>query len=123
MPDDAALLDETLAVLDDLIAFPTVALTPNVDLIGYVEDQLGPLCSDLVLTHDETRSRANLFATIGPNVDGGIVLSGHSDVVPVDAADWATPPFKATRRGDRIYGRGTADMKGFIACVLALAPG
>ena len=122
MPGGDALLDETLAVLDDLIAFPTVALTPNVDLIGYVEDRLGPLCSDLVLTHDETRSRANLFATIGPNVDGGIVLSGHSDVVPVDAADWATPPFEATRRGDRIYGRGTADMKGFIACVLALAP-
>ena len=87
MPGDDALLDETLAVLDDLIAFPTVALTPNVDLIGYVEDRLGPLCSDLVLTHDETRSRANLFATIGPNIDGGIVLSGHSDVVPVDAAD------------------------------------
>ena len=122
MPSDDALLDETLAVLDDLIAFPTVALPPNVDLIGYVEDRLGPLCSDLVLTHAETRSRANLFATIGPNVDGGIVLSGHSDVVPVDAADWATPPFEATRRGDRIYGRGTADMKGFIACVLALAP-
>ncbi|SVC31799.1 uncharacterized protein METZ01_LOCUS284653, partial [marine metagenome] len=89
MPDEDPLLDETLAVLDDLIAFPTVALTPNVDLIEYVEDQLGPLSSNLVLTHDETRSRANLFATIGPNVDGGIVLSGHSDVVPVDAADWA----------------------------------
>ena len=122
MLSDDALLNTTLKVLNDLIAFPTVALTPNIELIGYVENHLGPLCSDLVLTHDETRSRANLFATIGPNVDGGIVLSGHSDVVPVDAGDWATPPFEATRRGDRIYGRGTADMKGFIACALALAP-
>ncbi len=122
MPGDDALLDETLAVLDDLIAFPTVALTPNVDLIGYVRDRLEALGASVVLTHDDSGTKANLFATIGPNINGGVVLSGHSDVVPVDPADWTTPPFKATRRGDRIYGRGSADMKGFIACVLALAP-
>jgi acetylornithine deacetylase len=76
----------------------------------------------VVLTYDDTQTKANLFATIGPDIEGGVVLSGHSDVVPVDPADWTTPPFKADRRDGRVYGRGTADMKGFVACVLAMAP-
>ena len=119
---DRELVDRMLAILDDLIAFPSVALTPNVDLIAHIEDLLRPHCSEILLSHDETGTKANLFATIGPLVDGGIMLAGHSDVVPVDPDDWASPPFTATRRGDRIYGRGTADMKGFVACVLALVP-
>ncbi len=119
---DRELVDRMLAILDDLIAFPSVALTPNVDLIAHIEDLLRPHCSEILLSHDETGTKANLFATIGPLVDGGIMLAGHSDVVPVDPDDWASPPFAATRRGDRIYGRGTADMKGFVACVLALVP-
>ncbi len=122
MPVDPPPIDEVLTLLEDLIAFPSVALTPNVDLIAHVEDLLRPYCTDIVLTHDETGTKANLFATIGPAVDGGVMLAGHSDVVPVDPADWATPPFVATRLGDRIYGRGTADMKGFVACALALVP-
>ena len=116
------LLDDTLAILDDLIAFPSVALTPNVDLIAWVVDRLDGVASDIRLSHDPTGTKANLFATIGPVVDGGIMLAGHSDVVPVDPDDWTSPPFTATRVDDRIYGRGTADMKGFVACVLALAP-
>ncbi|MBC8363803.1 MAG: acetylornithine deacetylase [Actinobacteria bacterium] len=116
------MLDDTLAILDDLIAFPSVALTPNVDLVAWVVDRLDGVASDIRLSHDPTGTKANLFATIGPLVDGGVMLAGHSDVVPVDPADWATPPFTATRIEDRIYGRGTADMKGFVACVLALAP-
>jgi len=119
---DGSPVDQMLAILDGLIAFPSVALTPNVDLIAHVEDLLRPYCSEILLSHDETRTKANLFATIGPVVDGGIMLAGHSDVVPVDLGDWTSPPFTATRRGDRIYGRGTADMKGFLACVLALVP-
>jgi acetylornithine deacetylase len=115
-------VEEALAVLDDLVAFPSVALTPNVDLIAWVVDRLDGVAGDIRLSHDPTGTKANLFATIGPAVDGGIMLAGHSDVVPVDADDWATPPFTATRVGDRVYGRGTADMKGFVACVLALAP-
>ena len=122
MPVDPPPIDEVLTLLEDLIAFPSVALTPNVDLIAHVEDLLRPYCTDIVLTHDETGTKANLFATIGPAVDGGVMLAGHSDVVPVDPAAWATPPFVATRLGDRIYGRGTADMKGFVACALALVP-
>ena len=122
MPVDPPPIDEVLTLLEDLIAFPSVALTPNVDLIAHVEDLLRPYCTDIVLTHDETGTKANLFATIGPAVDGGVMLAGHSDVVPVDPADWATPPFVATRLGDRIYGRGPADMKGFVACALALVP-
>ena len=113
---------DMLALLDDLIAFDTVALTPNLDLIHYVQERLEALGASVVLTHHADGTRANLFATIGPDVSGGIVLSGHSDVVPVDPADWTTPPFEAHRRDGRIYGRGTADMKGFIACVLAMTP-
>ncbi|RUA24804.1 MAG: acetylornithine deacetylase [Actinobacteria bacterium] len=116
------MLDETLAILDDLIAFETVALTPNLDLVGYCSERLGAVGADIRLTHSGDGTRANLFATIGPSGDGGIVLSGHTDVVPVDAGDWSTPPFEAYHRDGRVYGRGSADMKGFIACVLALAP-
>ena len=122
MPVDPPPIDEVLTLLEDLIAFPSVALTPNVDLIAHVEDLLRPYCTDIVLTHDETETKANLFATIGPAADGGVMLAGHSDVGPGDPDDWATPPFVATRLGDRIYGRGTADMKGFVACALALVP-
>ena len=119
---DPGLLDEALGILDVLIAYDTIALTPNLDLIHDCRDRLESLGATVVLTHDETGTKANLFATIGPDVAGGVVLSGHSDVVPVDAADWTTPPFIADRRDGRVYGRGTADMKGFISCVLAMAP-
>jgi len=115
-------VDEALDLLDVLIAYDTVALTPNLDLISDVRDRLEALGASVVLTHDDSGTKANLFATIGPNINGGVVLSGHSDVVPVDPADWTTPPFTAARRHGRVYGRGTADMKGFVACVLARAP-
>ena len=115
-------VDEALDLLDVLIAYDTVALTPNLDLISDVQDRLEALGASVVLTHDDSGTKANLFGTIGPNINGGVVLSGHSDVVPVDPADWTTPPFTADRRHGRIYGRGTADMKGFVACVLAMAP-
>jgi len=113
---------EALDLLDILIAYDTVALTPNLDLIDDVRVRLESLGATVVLTYDDTQTKANLFATIGPDIEGGVVLSGHSDVVPVDPADWTTPPFKADRRDGRVYGRGTADMKGFVACVLAMAP-
>jgi len=115
-------VDEALGLLDVLIAYDTVALTPNLDLIDDVRYRLETLGASVVLTYDDSGTKANLFATIGPNVNGGVVLSGHSDVVPVDPADWTTPPFTADRRHGRGYGRGAADMKGFVACVLAMAP-
>ena len=119
---EMATVDEVLDILDVLISYDTVALTPNLDLIEDVKDRLESLGAKVVLTYDDTETKANLFATIGPDIEGGVVLSGHSDVVPVNPDDWTTPPFKADRRDGRVYGRGTADMKGFVACVLAMAP-
>lgn len=116
------LRDPAMLLLGDLVGFPTVTSESNLDLIEYVTDHLQPHVSDVRLTHDDTGQKANLLATIGPAVDGGVVLSGHTDVVPADESDWTGTPFVAMRRDQRIYGRGTADMKGFIACALAMAP-
>lgn len=117
------LLEDALAILDDLIAFDTVALTPNLEMVAYCVERLEAVGADIRLTHSDDGARANVFATIGPAGDGGVVLSGHSDVVPVHPPDWTTPPFEASHREGRVYGRGSADMKGFIACVFALLPG
>lgn len=114
-------LAETTRMLGDLVGFPTVTSEPNLELIDYLVDRLEPLGADIRLTHDESRSKANLFATLGPVVDGGVILSSHADVVPADEPDWIGDPFAAVERGQRIFGRGTADMKGFLACVMAMA--
>lgn len=111
-----------MLILGDLVGFPTVTSESNLDLIEYAAGHLEPHASDLRLTHDEDRQKANLLATIGPVIDGGVVLSGHTDVVPADESDWTGAPFVAMRRDQKIYGRGTADMKGFIACAMAMAP-
>jgi acetylornithine deacetylase len=116
------LRDPAMVILGDLVGFPTMTSESNLDLIEYAADLLRPYASDMRLTHDEDGQKANLLATIGPMVDGGVLLSGHTDVVPADEADWTGAPFVAMRREQRIYGRGTADMKGFIACALAMAP-
>lgn len=114
--------DRAMMILGDLVGFPTVTTESNLDLIEYVADLLGPLGYDLRVTHDATGLKANLLATIGPGLTDGILLSGHSDVVPVEHEEWTGTPFVAMRRDQRIYGRGTVDMKGFIACSLGLAP-
>ena len=116
------LRDPAMLLLGDLVGFPTVTTDSNLDLIDYAAAHLEPHASDLRLTHDETGQRANLLATIGPSVDGGVVLSGHTDVVPAEETTWTGAPFVAMRRDQKIYGRGTADMKGFLACALAMAP-
>ena len=116
------LRDPAMLILGDLVGFPTMTSEPNLDLIDYAADHLKPYASEIRLTHDGDRQKANLLATIGPMVDGGVLLSGHTDVVPADEADWTGAPFVAMRREQKIYGRGTADMKGFIACALAMAP-
>lgn len=105
-----------------LIAFDTVSRNSNLELIAFAANLLEASGARLRLTHDEQGRKANLFATLGPDRDGGFVLSGHSDVVPVDGQDWSSDPFAAEIRGDLLYGRGTADMKGFIATALALLP-
>ncbi len=114
-------LDETRALLGDLIAFPTVSSETNLDLIAYVTDYLEPLGARVEVWHNDTGSKANLFATLGPEGDGGIVLSGHSDVVPVIDQPWSSDPFLMEERDGKLYGRGTCDMKGFIAAAMVMA--
>jgi acetylornithine deacetylase len=114
-------LEAATSILGDLIGFPTVTSESNLDLIEYLNDRLEALGADIRVTHDESGTKANLFATFGPLIDGGVILSGHSDVVPADEPDWTSGPFSAVRRDQCIYGRGTADMKGFLSCAVAMA--
>jgi acetylornithine deacetylase len=109
-------------ILADLVAFPTISADSNLELIAYAADILRQAGARLSVSWDETGAKANLFATLGPDGDGGIVLSGHTDVVPVDGQDWTGDPFALREAEGRLYGRGTCDMKGFIACCLAMAP-
>lgn len=116
------LREATLLLLGDLIGFPTVTSTSNLDLIDYAEAHLVQAGAHTSVTREAGGQKANLLATIGPPVDGGVVLSGHTDVVPAVAEHWTGAPFVASRREQRVYGRGAVDMKGFIACALAVAP-
>ena len=116
------MLITTKDILADLIAFPTVSAESNLEMIAYLASRLEDVGADVQLFHDPSGTKANLFATIGPTRDGGIVLSGHSDVVPVADQAWSSDPFKMTEADGRLYGRGSCDMKGFIACSLAMAP-
>ncbi|WP_417210871.1 acetylornithine deacetylase [Antarctobacter sp.] len=116
------LLYRTEGLLGELIGFPTVSADGNLDLIGWASNYLKGLGAVCDVSLDESGTKANLFASFGPEGDGGLVLSGHSDVVPVADQDWSSDPFVMEDREGRLYGRGACDMKGFIACVLALAP-
>ena len=121
VPDD--LSTRAIAMLGKLVAFDTTSRGSNLALIGFVEDYLAGhgIASRRVPNADGTK--ANLFASIGPEVEDGVVLSGHTDVVPVDGQPWTSDPFVLTARDDgRLYGRGTCDMKGFLALALAAAP-
>ena len=113
---------KTETILADLIAFPTVSRDSNLDLIHYIESYLVDFGIDCLLTHNDDRTKANLYAVTGPDGDGGVMLSGHTDVVPVDGQQWTMDPFNMLERDGRLYGRGTTDMKGFVASVLALVP-
>lgn len=115
-------LAETRRILADLVAFPTISSDGNLELVAYVSDLLSSLGASISLSLDATGTKANLFATIGEESDGGIILSGHTDVVPVEGQDWSSDPFTLVERGGRLYGRGTCDMKGFLAICLAMAP-
>ncbi|MEK1943537.1 MAG: acetylornithine deacetylase [Pseudomonas sp.] len=109
-------------LLNRLIAFNTVSRESNLALIEFVRDYLTSLGIDSELIHSDDGRKANLYARIGPALSGGVMLSGHSDVVPVDGQAWTVPPFAMSERDGKLYGRGTADMKGYIACVLAALP-
>ncbi|MCU1720252.1 acetylornithine deacetylase [Pseudomonas sp. 5P_5.1_Bac1] len=109
-------------LLGRLIGFATVSRESNLELIAFIRDYLAGHGVDSELFHNAEGTKANLFATLGPRDRGGIVLSGHTDVVPVDGQAWTVDPFAMTEREGRLYGRGAADMKGFIASVLAAVP-
>src|SRR5688572_6999456 len=112
----------SVEMLRKLVGFPTVSRDSNLALIHFLRDTLEPLGADIRLTYDEAKHKANLFATLGPRGEPGIMLSGHTDVVPTEGQDWTTDPFHVVERDGRLHGRGTSDMKGFIACVLAALP-
>lgn len=115
-------LEETVGLLGELIAFPTVSSESNLELISWASDRLGHLGARTRITVDPTGTKANLFATLGPEGDGGLVLSGHTDVVPADGQPWQSDPFALVERDGRLHGRGSCDMKGFLAAVLVSAP-
>lgn len=112
----------TRELLERLVGFPTVSRDSNLPLIDRVRDYLDDRGVHSQLVTNAEGTKANLFACIGPEREGGIVLSGHTDVVPVDGQPWSSDPFRLSERDGRLYGRGTSDMKGFIAVTLALVP-
>jgi acetylornithine deacetylase len=120
--NDPRTLTATLEILDRLIGFDTTSALSNLPLIEYVRDYLRSHGVDSHIDASPEGDKANLVATVGPATDGGMMLSGHTDVVPVANQQWSRNPFQLSRSGERLYGRGTADMKSFIAAALALVP-
>ena len=124
MAIDNNLYEKSIKILTDLIAFQTVSGTDNSDLINYCEKILNDLGIKTFKVFDDEEKRVNLFGTLKAKKNNGkkpIILSGHTDVVPVSKG-WSSDPFKATIKNEKLYGRGSCDMKGFIACTLAFAP-
>lgn len=114
---------DSRAWLERLVAFDTTSRNSNLALIDDVEAFLQSLGARCERTASGDGAKANLHAVLGPEVDGGVVLSGHTDVVPVDGQAWSTDPWVLTEKDGKLYGRGSCDMKGFLACALAAAPG
>ena len=114
--------EDARAWLERLVSFDTTSRNSNLALIEAVEGFLTDLGARCERITSPDGAKANLHAVLGPDVDGGVVLSGHSDVVPVDGQDWSSDPFAVTERDGKLFGRGTCDMKGFIACALSQAP-
>lgn len=115
-------MSQSRELLAQLVSFDTTSRESNLALIDFVRNYLQRYGVSCELLYNEQKSKANLFATIGPADVPGIVLSGHTDVVPVDGQRWSVAPFELTEKDGKLYGRGTADMKGYIACVLASVP-
>ena len=115
-------LNHAIDILSQLVSFESLPGRPTHGIIGYIKNYLSKYGVQSHLSFDEARERANLYATIGPEIDGGVVLNGHTDVVPVQGQQWSTDPFTLTRKNNRLYGRGSVDIKGYLACVLAAVP-
>lgn len=122
MPSPQERLESAIAMTERLVAFDTTSRNSNLALIEDVKGYLADLGIETRLTYDDDGAKANLWCTFGPTGRGGVVLSGHTDVVPVDGQEWTTDPFALTRKDGRLYGRGACDMKAFVATALSLAP-
>ncbi|MEM7268190.1 MAG: acetylornithine deacetylase [Pseudomonadota bacterium] len=109
-------------MLAKLVSFPTVSRDSNLPLLDFIEDYLDGHGVSSRRVYDETGEKANLYALVGPEVEGGVILSGHTDVVPVDGQDWDTDPFELVEKDGKLFGRGACDMKGFDALALAMVP-
>jgi acetylornithine deacetylase len=119
---DMSNLERARSILDRLVAFPSVSRDTNLPLIDWVEEYLAGYGVRAHRVWNAERTKANLYASVGPEVVGGVILSGHSDVVPVDGQPWTSDPWVVTERDGRLCGRGTCDMKGFVALALAAMP-
>ena len=117
----SARLSETVALLERLISYPTVSADSNLAMIAELAQRLEEVGARVDLFSDPSGRKANLFATLGPEGPGGIMLSGHTDVVPVEDQDWTGDPFALREEGGLLYGRGSCDMKGFIAAATVMA--
>jgi acetylornithine deacetylase len=115
-------VEKSKEILEALVGFDTVSRNSNLELITWVEQYLDKLGVKHERVYDDTGKKSNLWATIGPADQRGYILSGHTDVVPVDDQNWTDSPFKLTERGGKLYGRGSTDMKGYVACCLAAVP-
>lgn len=122
MPDCSSAAPDVRRILADLVAFPTVSRDSNLALINYCAEYLRSHGVTADIIGNAQGDKASLHAVVGPPDAPGVILSGHTDVVPVDGQDWSHDPFDLICRDGRLYGRGTADMKGFLAAVLALVP-
>ena len=121
-PDSRSDAAETVRILEALIGFDTTSRNSNLDLIHWVQSYLGDFGVPAHLIFDAEGRKANLHAVIGPRDAPGVILSGHTDVVPVDGQAWTSDPFRLTERNGRLHGRGASDMKGFLAAALAAVP-
>lgn len=112
-------MDDVIDILDRLVGFDTVSAKPNAGMVDHLESFCAERGAATTRIAGREKGKAGLVARFGPDAAGGVVLSGHCDVVPADGQDWSRPAFELGRDGDRLYGRGTTDMKGFLACMLA----
>lgn len=113
---------KSIAMIRKLVSYDTTSRESNLAIIEFIKSYLEQFGIESMLVYNEDRQKANLYATIGPQDRGGVLLSGHTDVVPIDGQKWTSEPFAVTEKGGRLYGRGTADMKSFVAVALAFAP-
>jgi len=120
--NDSTLNANVIHWLTRLVSFDTTSRESNLALINEIKDYLQGLGIKSTLIFNKEGTKANLYARLGPKGDGGVMLSGHTDVVPIDGQDWSSPAFQLTEKQGKYFGRGCADMKGFIACVLASVP-